>query len=390
MRSPIRSLAVVVLLTATTATHAENAIPWRTDLRAAMAEAQQSNKLVLLHFWTESCGPCRLLDQRVFTQPGMAGAITANYVPVKVNAGEHPELAQSYGVTRVPTDVVADSQGQVIRSYVSPATPMAYLGVLTEMAVAQRGKSSPYDNLMAAAPYRTNQTTSDLPPANRLGNQSNPAVPSAPMASAQQVMPAATPAGSNANPYYSEPAAAAPPAATVAAQRSTTVPPTVPQDKLPSLAATNVAPTTVASSTPRQATPASQTAAPQLPAGSPPLAFDGYCPVSMKRDWAWKQGDVRYGAIHRGRTYLFTSAEHRDTFLATPDDFAPALSGADPVLAVDQRQNVAGSRQYAVEYRGKFFFFASEETLSRFWTNADGYANGAERVAAATSDTVVR
>lgn len=110
----------------------------------------------------------------------------------------------------------------------------------------------------------------------------------------------------------------------------------------------------------------------------------------MKTNWEWKKGDVRFGAIHRGRTYLFTTAENRDTFLQSPDEFAPALSGSDPVLAVDSRQNIPGSRQYAVEYRGKFYFFSSEETLSRFWTNADGYATGAERVAAATGDTVVR
>lgn len=110
----------------------------------------------------------------------------------------------------------------------------------------------------------------------------------------------------------------------------------------------------------------------------------------MKKNWEWKKGDVRYGAIHRGRTYLFSSTENRDLFLTAPEDYAPALSGSDPVLAVDQRQSVAGSRQYAVEYKGRFYFFASEETLSRFWTNADGYATGAERVAAAATDTVVR
>src|SRR5690606_15960666 len=70
----------------------------------------------------------------------------------------------------------------------------------------------------------------------------------------------------------------------------------------------------------------------KLPPGAPPLGFFGYCCVTMKENNDWQPGSVEWGAIHRGRTYLFRSQELRDKFLANPDSYAPVLAGADPVL----------------------------------------------------------
>ncbi|MEO1495650.1 MAG: DUF255 domain-containing protein [Planctomycetota bacterium] len=380
----------------------EGGVPWRTDARAAMAEAQQSGKLVLMHFWTESCGPCRVLDKRVFAQPGVAGAIVANYVPVKVNAADAPDLARAYNVTRVPTDVVTDSNGQVIRSFVSPATPMAYVGLMTELAAQRRTQSSPYGELAANAPYTVNDRgTTPVDPTPFQFKAEPPAEPQpvaprvtmnpnyqpvAPQVAQRGPGVADEPPVAPAQPNFAEPRVAQRSAVEPGVAQPGMAQPVVAQPRIAQPATPAPAAADRAVAAPQQRAAAS----PQLPPGSPPLAFDGYCPVTMKKNWEWRKGDVRFGAIHRGRTYLFLSGEARDEFLNSPDDYAPALSGADPVLAVDNRRNVPGTRQHAVEYRGRFYFFASEETLSRFWTNAQGYASGAERVALAAPDTIVR
>jgi protein disulfide-isomerase len=408
----LRACSLIVLsLVAPVAAFAQEAgIAWRADVAAAQAEAQRTGKLVLLHFWTESCGPCKLLEKRVFTQPGVASAVEANYVPVKVNANEAPQLVEAYGITKVPTDVVVTPQGDLVKSFVSPATPMAYVAVTNELASTVRDRSgAPFQAMANASPYgaaaaaasstaqqfgvKPEASYEQFKNANLGAPQSTLPTPSAAvagvagavgaryaMAAPTAVMqPAASPAMSpapvasgvteaapvNTNPYASQ----STPEESVAA-----TPPSVSPQPTAQTAAPQVA----------------QTGVPQLPAGSPPLGFDGYCPVSMKNDWKWVRGDVRWGAIHLGRTYLFASEGARDAFLATPDQFSPALSGSDPVLAVESKQSVAGTREYALEYRGKFYFFASEQTLNKFWTNADGYAQGAERIAATAGETVIR
>lgn len=336
-------------------------VNWRTDLDAARAEARQTNRLVLVHFWSVTCGPCKLLDRDVFSQPQVGATLEQKYVPVKVNAGDARVLTEALGITRVPTDVVMTPEGTVIERLVSPNTPMAYVGKMNEVATKFASQPSrPYNDAIAKAgqappvsPQATNSTYSGL------------AVPAAPAINQ-------SPQGV-ANPYaaaLAQQQAAATPVRTASAQPTT--PPAVMNNNY---AAT---PPEVAAAAPQQPAPVAAPQ-PQLPAGSPPLGFDGFCPVMMKQQWKWQRGDVRYGAVHRGRTYLFTSAEAQAEFLKSPDAFSPVLSGADPVLAMDAKQNVPGQRAFALEYRGQFYLFSSQETLTKFRDNADAYSHGVQQ-----------
>ncbi|NIP86496.1 MAG: hypothetical protein GTO03_13385, partial [Planctomycetales bacterium] len=115
-------------------------------------------------------------------------------------------------------------------------------------------------------------------------------------------------------------------------------------------------------------------------AAHPPLGLDGTCPVELVDNERWIAGDRRWGAIHRGRLYLFTSQAHQQKFLANPDYYSPAISGHDPVLAVDQRQLVAGKRQHGLFYDKRVFLFANEQTLARFYQDPLRYAEGIRQV----------
>jgi protein disulfide-isomerase len=114
----------------------------------------------------------------------------------------------------------------------------------------------------------------------------------------------------------------------------------------------------------------------QLPPGAPPLGFEGYCPVSMRNMnlTKWVPGDPKWGAIHRGRTYWFAGAQEQQQFLAQPDYYAPALSGDDPVMAIDHHQTVPGLRAHSLDYDNQFYMFSSEATLQQFTANPERYA----------------
>ena len=85
-----------------------------------------------------------------------------------------------------------------------------------------------------------------------------------------------------------------------------------------------------------------------LPVGSPPLALDGYCAVTLVSNMVWHKGDVRYGVLHRGRTYLFASATEQLMFLASPDTYAPVAAGNDVCQLVDSGKYVAGKREFGL------------------------------------------
>ena len=412
-------------------------VKWSGDLEAAKATAKASGKLLLVHFSTPSCGPCRVLDSQVFNQPTVAGPIHQKFVPVKINADQSQALAQSFGITQVPTDVIVTPQGQVVRKLVSPSSPMAYVSRMTEIAAAHASKGGAGFQLAAAqSPYvgaaNNAYANLDIPSSNQ-----PPAAATAPVAAAQPAAPQQV-----NNPYMASGRYGQSPAVG-ASEGPTNQGPTTPRPA-PQVAAAQVpgaqaaplqvAPTTTAGNLATQApaqnsfvnnpyaaqgaakpqpagqasvagavapkpstNPAAsnppataQASAPQLPPGSPPLGFEGYCPVTMKKSWKWARGDAKWGAIHRGRTYLFAGATQRDEFLKNPDMFSPAMSGLDPVLALEQGKQTPGLRKFALEYQNQFYLFSSEESLNKFWTNAEGYAQGVRQAMTAQPGRTVR
>lgn len=90
---------------ATTLTVAE--IRWRTSMTVARQEAERSLSPVLLHFYTETCEPCKRMDREVFATPMVRVAISRDFVPCRVDAALlSVEQRREWGVHSVPADVV--------------------------------------------------------------------------------------------------------------------------------------------------------------------------------------------------------------------------------------------------------------------------------------------
>ena len=103
------------------------------------------------------------------------------------------------------------------------------------------------------------------------------------------------------------------------------------------------------------------------------FAMDGFCPVTLVVQGKWQKGDARWGAVHQGKTYLFASQQGQQQFLASPDQFAPVLSGHDAVLYAETGQLVEGKREHGVFFGNRIFLFADEVALDRFSKHTDFY-----------------
>jgi YHS domain-containing protein len=135
--------------------------------------------------------------------------------------------------------------------------------------------------------------------------------------------------------------------------------------------------------------PSAQAQQPLVPASqAPPIALDGFCPVTLLetvvRDpndrSAWKKGDRNFGAIHRGRTYLFVSAEQQRKFLTNPDAFAPLLAGNDPVVFAERGQFVEGKRAYGIVTPDRrIVLFADETSRNRFEQSPAAYSDAVQQ-----------
>lgn len=110
-----------------------------------------------------------------------------------------------------------------------------------------------------------------------------------------------------------------------------------------------------------------------------PLALDGFCPVTLVQSQDWKRGTPEFGAVHRGRTYLFLGHREQAEFLADPDRFSPVLSGFDPVKFSETGEFVAGKRQFGVFYGEQIFLFADKAARQQFEASPQVFAKTAHQ-----------
>lgn len=72
-------------------------------------EVLGSDVPVLVDFWAEWCGPCRMLGPVIESLANKAGGA---YKVGKVNVDEQPDLARRYGIMSIPT-VLLFKNGQL-------------------------------------------------------------------------------------------------------------------------------------------------------------------------------------------------------------------------------------------------------------------------------------
>jgi thioredoxin 1 len=86
------------------------------------AQVLKSAEPVVVDFWAEWCGPCRMISPAL---EEIAGRLGGKVKIVKLNVDENPQTAQKYNIMSIPT-LMLFKQGQLASSQVG-AAPKAKL-----------------------------------------------------------------------------------------------------------------------------------------------------------------------------------------------------------------------------------------------------------------------
>ena len=85
-------------------------IRWKEWSAAVFEEARTSNKLVLLDLFAPWCHWCHVMDETTYSDPKVIRAVVDNFVPVRVDIDQRPDITDRYNWFVAPTLLGADAR----------------------------------------------------------------------------------------------------------------------------------------------------------------------------------------------------------------------------------------------------------------------------------------
>jgi len=108
---------------------AKEIVPWRDDFDAAREEGRRDNKPVMAYFTADWCGPCQSMKGTTWADASVEAELRG-FVPVRIDIDRSPNLAHAYAVQSIPTMIVLDGEGRVLKSTSGALPPEEFLAWL--------------------------------------------------------------------------------------------------------------------------------------------------------------------------------------------------------------------------------------------------------------------
>lgn len=86
----------------------------------ALKQAAAQNKYIFVDAYATWCGPCKMLKATTFKNKNAATFYNQNFINVALDMerGNHPQLAQQWGMRAYPTLIIFDSKGKIVSNTV--------------------------------------------------------------------------------------------------------------------------------------------------------------------------------------------------------------------------------------------------------------------------------
>ena len=113
-------------------------IAWQPSYEMAWATAYRTKKPLMIDFYTDWCGACKVLDADTYTNSKVIRE-SDKFISVKINAEKRTDIAQQFGIRAYPTIVWLDNRAQLLHKIEGALPPDDFI---SEMQTA-RSKFKP-------------------------------------------------------------------------------------------------------------------------------------------------------------------------------------------------------------------------------------------------------
>lgn len=113
----------------------DSSIRWFDNFEAGVQYATTNQLPLMLHFYGESCPPCKMLEKRAYKNPELVNKINKQMVAIKINGDRQRELRERYRITSWPTDVYLTPTGKELYRTTSPQDAAVYAQLVDRVAL---------------------------------------------------------------------------------------------------------------------------------------------------------------------------------------------------------------------------------------------------------------
>ena len=108
-------ISVAIMLLMAICSNAQGIEFQKVSFDEALGMAKESNKMVFVDFYTQWCGPCKMLARDVFTKPEVGNYFNSHFVSIQLDAEhEGKPQADKYEVKAYPTLYFLKADGSIV------------------------------------------------------------------------------------------------------------------------------------------------------------------------------------------------------------------------------------------------------------------------------------
>jgi len=101
------------------------------SFNAALKQAGDEHKIILIDFFTTWCEPCKQLDHETWADPAVIALLREKALSIKIDAEKNVELARHYGVTAYPTIALIRPDGTRLEALIGFRDAATFSGEFT-------------------------------------------------------------------------------------------------------------------------------------------------------------------------------------------------------------------------------------------------------------------